>query len=45
MGLVGEGYSSMAGIQKTDRVKLVQGDRFDAVMYYYDVTPIRVLNY
>ena len=45
MGLVGEGYSAISDIEKLDRVKMVQSDRFDAVMYYYDVTPIRVLNY
>lgn len=45
MGLVGEGYSGASGLNKVDRVKLVQGDIFDAVMYYYDVTPIRVLDY
>ena len=45
MGLVGEGYSDLSGMQKEDRVKMIQGDRFDAVIYYYDVTPIRVLNY
>ena len=45
MGLVGEGYSSLTGIRKDDRIKMIQGDRFDAVIYYYDVTPIRVLSY
>ena len=45
MGVVGEGYSDLAGMQKQDRVKMIQGDRFDAVIYYYDVTPIRVLSY
>lgn len=45
MGLVGEGYSEDWAINRMDRVKLVQGDIFDAVLYYYDVTPIRVLDY
>ena len=45
MGLVGEGYSAATGMRKDDRISLIQGDRFDAVIYYYNVTPIRVLNY
>ena len=45
MGLVGGGYSAASGMRKDDRVNLIQGDRFDAVIYYYNVTPIRVLNY
>ena len=45
MGLVGEGYSEDWAMNRMDRVKLVQGDIFDAVLYYYNVTPIRVLDY
>lgn len=45
MGMVGEGHSDMVYIYKSYRQKLVQADRFDAVVYYYDVTPIRCLDY
>jgi Erythromycin esterase homolog len=45
MGLVGEGISALTEQQRMDRARLVQADRFDAVIYYYNVTPIRCLNY
>ena len=44
MGMVGEGYNDQIYLYKTYRENLVQADRFDAVMYYYDVTPIRCLD-
>ena len=45
MGMVGEGHSDQVYIYKSYRQNLVQADRFDAVIYYYDVTPIRCLDY
>lgn len=45
MGMVGEGHTDQVYIYKTYRQNLIQADRFDAVMYYYDVTPIRCLDY
>jgi len=45
MGLVGEGYNSLAEQRRADRVRLVQADRYDAVIYFFTVKPIKCLNY
>lgn len=45
MGLAGEGYNANSDIYKGYRQKMIQADRFDAVIYYYNVTPIRPIDY
>ncbi|MCR4690722.1 MAG: erythromycin esterase family protein [Lachnospiraceae bacterium] len=44
-GMIGEGYSPLNDIGKADRYRIVPADRFDAILYYYDCTPIRPLHY
>ena len=44
MGMAGEGWSVYMDFNKTYHTKLIQADRFDAVIYYYNVTPIRTLH-
>lgn len=44
MGSFGEGYNKWQDFSRAYRSKLVQGDRFDAVIYYYNATPIRTLH-
>ena len=44
-GLVGEGYNQIGDVEKLYRIKMVPADRFDAVIYYYEVTPIDPIHY
>ncbi len=44
-GVVGEGYSPLNDLEKMERLKLVPADRFDAMIYYYEVTPIDPIHY
>ena len=44
-GQVGEGYNLVADVSKTHRIKLVPADRYDAVIFYYEVTPIDPIHY
>lgn len=43
--IVGEGYTSYDELAKNHRIKLVPADRYDAVIYYYEVTPIHPIHY
>lgn len=45
MGLVGEGYTVLNDMYKVERMKIIPADRFDAVLYYYCVTPIDPIHY
>ena len=44
-GVAGEGYSPAFDIGKQHRMKVIPADRYDAVCYYYEVTPIRPIHY
>ena len=44
-GLVGEGYNQIGDVEKLYREKMVPADRLDAVIYYYEVTPIDPIHY
>ncbi len=44
-GLVGEGYNVLSDIAKSYRIRIVPADRYDAVVYYYEVTPIDPVHY
>lgn len=44
-GCAGEGYNIFMDIYKSYRVKLVATERYDAMIYYYETTPIRCLHY
>ena len=44
-GLVGEGYNVLSDIAKSYRIRIVPADRYDAVVYYYEVTPIDPIHY
>ena len=44
-GLVGEGYNVLSDIAKSYRIKIVPADRYDAMVYYYEVTPIDPVHY
>lgn len=44
-GLVGEGYNVLNDIEKSYRMKIVPADRYDAVVYYYEVNPIDPIHY
>ena len=44
-GLVGEGYNVLSDISKSYRMKIVPADRYDAVVYYYEVNPIDPIHY
>lgn len=43
MGIVGEGYSDWMMLSMSYRTRLVQAERFDAVIYVYRATPIEPL--
>ena len=45
MGMVGEGYSIINDLGKAERMRVVPTQRFDAVLYYYYVTPIDPIHY
>lgn len=45
MGMVGEGYSPVNDLEKSERMKIIPSERFDAVVYYYYVTPIDPIHY
>lgn len=44
-GLVGEGYNLVGDVEKSHRMNLVPADRYDAMIYYYEVTPIDPIHY
>lgn len=44
-GVMGEGYTFYVDIYKSYRTKLIVADRYDAMIYYYDVTPIETIHY
>lgn len=44
-GCAGEGYTVYMDLYKTYRVKLKVAERYDAMIYYYQTTPIRCLHY
>lgn len=44
-GCAGEGYNIFMDIYKGYRVRLVAAERYDAMIYYYETTPIRCLHY
>lgn len=44
-GLIGEGYSPAWGIGNGHRTSIIYTDRFDAVIFYYKVTPIDPIEY
>lgn len=44
-GAAGEGYNLYMDLYKTYRAKLVAADHYDAMIYYYETTPIRVRHY
>ena len=44
MGMAGEGWNVYMDFNKTYHEKMIQADRFDAVIYYYNATPIRTLH-
>lgn len=39
-GAAGEGYGAIQDLYKQERSKFVPADRFDAMIFYYEVTPI-----
>ena len=44
-GLVGEGYNVLIDIGKSYRIKCIPAERYDAVVYYYELTPIDPIHY
>ena len=44
-GIVGEGYTSADELAKNHKIKVVPTERYDAVIYYYKVTPISPIHY
>lgn len=44
-GLMGEGYTFYVDIYRSYRLKLIVTERYDAMIYYYDVTPIETIHY
>ncbi len=44
-GLTGEGYNPMWEIYKSYRARIVAVDHYDAMIYYYNTTPIRPIHY
>ncbi len=44
-GMVGEGYNLLNEIQKGYRIKLIPADRYDAIIYYYNASPIDPIHY
>ncbi len=45
MGIVGEGYSPSQDLYKGERMKVIATEKFDAVIYYYSITPIKTIHY
>ncbi len=43
--IIGEGYSLASELGRSDRIKMVPADRYDAIIYYYEVTPIDPIDY
>lgn len=44
-GFAGEGYAAIQDAYKEERSKFVPADRFDAMIFYYEVTPIDPIHY
>lgn len=44
-GLVGEGYSPLNDLGNSHRTPMIPAKRFDAVIYFYEVTPIDPIEY
>ena len=44
-GCAGEGYNAYMDMYRTYRSKLVVSDHYDAMIYFYETTPIRVRSY
>lgn len=44
-GLIGEGYSPLNDLGNSHRTAIVPTKRFDAVIYFYEVTPIDPIEY
>ena len=44
-GCAGEGYTVYMDLYKSYRVKMKVAERYDAMIYYYETTPIRCLHY
>ena len=44
-GLVGEGYSPLNDLGNSHRTPIIPTKRFDAVIYFYEVTPIDPIEY
>ena len=44
-GCAGEGYTIYMDLYKTYRLKMKVAERYDAMIYYYETTPIRCLHY
>ena len=44
-GLIGEGYAQIQDLYKDHRIKAIPSERFDAVIYFYEVTPIDPIHY
>ena len=44
-GLIGEGYSPANDLGNSHRISMIPTKRFDAVIYYYEVTPIDPIEY
>ncbi|MBR5943408.1 MAG: erythromycin esterase family protein [Lachnospiraceae bacterium] len=45
MGLVGEGFNEYSYFCKYYRTKVIQADRYDAVVYYYNANPIEPIHF
>lgn len=41
MGIVGEGYTFLTSVTMEYQVEVIQGERYDGVIYVYDATPIQ----
>ena len=44
-GLVGEGYNPLSDIYRSERCKMTLADRYDAMIFYYEATPIDPIHY
>ena len=43
-GLIGDEYALSMDLHKTYHIKLKAADRYDAMLYYYETTPIKILH-
>ena len=43
-GFAGEGYGASQDLSRQERVKVVPVDRYDAMIFYYEVTPIEPIH-